>query len=205
MAEEKRQRGRLILVTGGARSGKSAFAERLVAGQNGRTAYIATAQVLDSEMEYRVRLHRRRRPADWKTWEAPFDAHEALLEAGSCSDVILFDCITLYLSNMLCAQDAAALADEDKLYEMVHEKVGRLIKAADLLRRSGATTVFVTNEVGAGIVPENRLSRLYRDLSGLANQQIAAAADQVYAVIAGIPVEIKALADARDYLPGIAR
>ena len=86
---------------------------------------------------------------------------------------------------------------------MVHEKVGRLIKAADLLRGSGATTVFVTNEVGAGIVPENRLGRLYRDLSGLANQQIAAAADQVYAVIAGIPVEIKALADARDYLPGI--
>ena len=203
MAEEKQHRGRLILVTGGARSGKSAFAERLVADQNGRTAYIATAQVLDSEMEYRVRLHRQRRPAEWKTWEAPFDAHEALLEAGSCSDVILFDCITLYLSNMLCAQDAAALADEDKLYEMVHEKVGRLIKAADLLRGSGATTVFVTNEVGAGIVPENRLGRLYRDLSGLANQQIAAAADQVYAVIAGIPVEIKALAAARDYPSGI--
>ena len=98
----KQERGEIILVTGGARSGKSAFAERYVATHGRRIAYIATAQVLDDEMRYRVELHKRRRPETWRTYEAPFAAEQAIAKAASDRDTILFDCVTIYLSNLLC-------------------------------------------------------------------------------------------------------
>lgn len=179
--------GKMILVTGGARSGKSSFAEKLAASEGQSVAYIATAQILDEEMRYRVTLHQKRRPSDWQTYEAPFSAGKAIQEAGLHHKVILFDCVTIYLSNLLCEPGER---QEDEEYQRVHDSMAGLIAAVQQLP-DDVTILFVTNEVGAGIVPENQLARRYRDLAGLANQQLAAAADEVYAVICGIPVKIK--------------
>ena len=184
--------GKIVLVTGGARSGKSAFAEKLAAKFGVSVGYIATAQIYDEEMRYRVKLHRERRPENWQTYEAPYWADKAIVEAADSHKVLLFDCLTLYLSNLLCLMSEEELND-DKVYAMLTEQMEKLLAAAQTAVTQGATIIFVTNEVGAGIVPENKLARLYRDLSGLANQKIAAAADEVYAVMAGIPVNIKKL------------
>ena len=185
--------GKMILVTGGARRGKSAFAEQLARESGGSVAYIATAEVWDEEMAHRVTLHRSRRPAGWKTYEAPREAAAVIREAGREHGVILFDCVTIYLSNMLCRETEPY--DEAHLTVLVLSGVvggemGALVEAAQGLPKE-AEVLFVTNEVGAGIVPENRLARLYRYLAGLANQQLAAAADAVYAVLCGIPLRIK--------------
>ena len=186
--------GRIVLVTGGARSGKSTFAEELAARSGERIAYIATAQIYDEEMRFRVSLHQKRRPDNWQTYEAPFDAETAIKAASEKNEVLLFDCITLYLSNLLCSLPESELDDQDKLYGLTRQKIGELVQAAEAAAAKGRIVIFVTNEVGAGIVPEHKLSRIYRDISGLANQQLARAAADVYAVIAGIPVNIKALA-----------
>ncbi len=180
--------GKIILVTGGARSGKSAYAEELVERIGHRIAYIATAQAFDEEMRHRILLHQARRPASWQTLEAPFHAEKAIERAAEQADTILFDCLTVYLSNMLCNKTEEQLQDEEACYQEMEELVQLLIEA---VRSSEATAVFVTNEVGAGIVPENHLARLYRDLAGLANQRAAAYASEVYAVLCGIPVRIK--------------
>ncbi len=180
--------GKIILVTGGARSGKSSFAEELVERIGHRIAYIATAQVFDEEMRHRILLHQARRPASWQTFEAPFHAEKALQAAADKADTILFDCLTVYLSNMLCKKTEEQLRDEAACYQEMEDMVQALIEAA---QDSESTVIFVTNEVGAGIVPENHLARLFRDLAGLANQRVAAYAAEVYAVFCGIPLRIK--------------
>lgn len=180
--------GKMILVTGGARSGKSAFAEKLARESGGKVAYIATAEAWDAEMEHRIALHRSRRPSDWQTYEAPREAAKVIREVGQEHGTILFDCVTIYLSNLLCRE--AEPYDETRLTALVRQEMAALIEAVKGLPEETAA-IFVTNEVGAGIVPENCLARLYRDLAGLANQQLAAAADAVYAVLCGIPLRIK--------------
>ena len=182
--------GRIILVTGGARSGKSSFAERLALKfGGGRAAYIATAQIFDEEMNFRVKLHQSRRGDSWTTFEAPTAAHEKISVAAENFGAILFDCVTLYVSNFICA---ANLDDEKFLYDELRGLIQRLIDAA---KNSDAVTIFVSNEVGAGIVPENKLARRFRDLAGLANQIIAAQSDEVYLTVAGIAVDVKKLAE----------
>ena len=180
---------KIILVTGGARSGKSTFAEKYIAEHGSSIAYIATSQVYDEEMAYRVKLHRQRRPAGWQTFEAPFDAHKALKEALAAHDAVLFDCITLYLSNYLCTEEAS-VSKMAQLTEHVRLMMQHLVESVRSAG-SGRLAVFVTNEVGAGIVPENALARCYRDLAGIANQYMAAQADEVYLSVAGIPLKIK--------------
>ena len=187
--------GQIILVTGGVRSGKSAFAERSAAhcaAAGAHVAYIATAQVYDTEMRQRVDLHQARRPADWSTYEAPFFSENAIRAAGESHGVILFDCITMFLSNDML-QYPEDEQERDSFVLHVEERIGALVQAAQEVE---ATTIFVTNEVGAGIVPEHRLGRLYRDMAGLANQQIARSAAEVYLVTCGIPVNIKKIAEA---------
>lgn len=182
--------GKIVLVTGGARSGKSRFAEKYAARYGTHIAYIATAEIYDKEMEFRVALHRKRRPSDWQTWEAPFDAHKALAEAGQEHDMVLFDCMTLYISNLLCSLES--FEDSAANYQLMREKICLLLEQA---KKNSGTTIFVTNEVGAGIVPESHLSREYRDLAGIANQLAARAADDVYLVACGLSVNIKKLAE----------
>ena len=183
--------GKIILVTGGARSGKSRFAEQYIARVGQHIGYIATAEVYDEEMAFRVKLHRQRRPTEWKTYEAPLDAHNALREAGRECDAVLFDCLTLYMSNILCSLDS--IADSHQNYSLAKEKLDALIKQA---KSNQGTTVFVTNEVGSGIVPGEHLSREYRDIAGIANQWMARVADEVYLVVCGLAVNIKKLAEA---------
>ncbi len=180
--------GKIILVTGGARSGKSSFAEKLALKiGNGRSAYIATAQIFDEEMNFRVKCHKARRGDNWQTFEAPFAAEKKILEASKNFKAILFDCVTIYISNFLCAEN---LDDEKFLYENLRGLIQKLINAT---KNSEATVIFVTNEVGGGIVPENKLARRFRDLAGLANQMLAAQADKVFLTVAGIAVDIKKL------------
>ena len=182
--------GKIILVTGGARSGKSSFAERLALNiGDGRAAYIATAQIFDDEMNFRVKLHQSRRGDNWTTFEAPFAAEEKISVAGKNFSTILFDCVTLYVSNFLCNAD---LDDEKILYANLRGLIQKLIDAA---QNSAATTIFVTNEVGAGIVPENKLARRFRDLAGIANQMLAAQADKVFLTVAGLAVDVKKIAE----------
>ncbi len=167
--------GKSILVTGGARSGKSALAERLALGLGGRAVYIATAERGDAEMAARIAVHRDRRGEAWRTVEAPEDLVGAL-DATDGTAPRLVDCLTLWLSNLMhCGPDWRA-------------RTQALVPA--LLRQS-APVVLVTNEVGAGIVPENALARSFRDAAGELNQAVAAAADEVYLSVAGLPLRLK--------------
>ena len=182
--------GKIILVTGGARSGKSTFAEKLALKfGNGRAAYIATAQIFDDEMAHRVKVHQLRRGDEWTTFESPTAAEEKIFAAGKNFGAILFDCVTIYISNYLCAAD---IDDEQKLYDDIQQLIQKLIDAA---KNSDAVTIFVTNEVGAGIVPENKLARRFRDLAGFANQTLANNSDKVYLTVSGIAVDVKKLAE----------
>ncbi|WP_342419704.1 bifunctional adenosylcobinamide kinase/adenosylcobinamide-phosphate guanylyltransferase [Paenibacillus sp. FSL H8-0168] len=179
------------LVTGGARSGKSDFAERLCMSRASRACYIATAQAYDMEMKERIALHRVQRESagyDWQTLEEAQALPELLQrlggdQASQPAPMLLVDCLTLWLSNVLLAAgedgEAASRAAMDALAAAVEQYPGQL--------------VIVTNEVGDGIVPEYPLGRLYRDLSGVMNQRIARLCDEVFLVTAGIPVELKQL------------
>ena len=141
-------------------------------------------------MAYRVKLHRERRPENWQTFEAPKDAHAAISEAGKTCDMILFDCLTVYISNILCGMDN--LEDEELLFQTVKQQYELLLLAVG---ETEATVVIVTNEVGAGIVPMNKLARHFRDLAGLANQAMAKEAAEVYLVVSGMAVNVKKLAE----------
>jgi adenosylcobinamide kinase/adenosylcobinamide-phosphate guanylyltransferase len=166
--------GRSILVLGGARSGKSRFAEGLAAGCQGERTYIATAEPGDAEMAARIADHRARRGPEWTTTEAPLALVEALETAPE--DFVLIDCLTLWISNLL-------LGDFD-----IAPRVERL---AEALRARRGTVVVVSNEVGLGIVPDNALSRRFRDEAGSANQRLAQACDEVVFVAAGLPITLK--------------
>lgn len=181
--------GRLILVTGGARSGKSRFAEKLAESGQGAIVYIATAEIWDSEMEERVRLHRERRTERWHTLEAPYEADTAFEKISGRSEMVLFDCLTVYLSNLLLQRMASKPEEcREVRRQSIHSSMERLLTEAQSF---SGTVIFVTNEVGDGIVPDNALAREFRDLAGLVNQQFATAAEEVYLVVCGIPVRIK--------------
>lgn len=166
----------ITLVLGGARSGKSAFAERLVSEAGGRAVYIATAEARDGEMRDRIDVHRARRGGDWTTIEAPLDLVGALRDVDAPDTAILVDCLTLWLANLLGARRDIA-AETDAL-------------VAGLAGCRGPV-VLVSNEVGMGIVPENEMARTFRDLQGTLNQTVAAAADRVWFVAAGLPLALK--------------
>jgi adenosyl cobinamide kinase/adenosyl cobinamide phosphate guanylyltransferase len=164
----------LTLVLGGARSGKSRYAEHLVSALPPPWAYVATAEPGDHEMIARIRAHRSRRGPSWRTIEAPRDLSAAL---AACEGMpVLVDCLTLWLSNLL-------LADAD-----IEHETERLEQA---MAASAAPTVLVANEVGSGIVPEYPLGRRFRDLQGSLNQRIAARADHVVLMVAGLPLAVK--------------
>jgi adenosylcobinamide kinase/adenosylcobinamide-phosphate guanylyltransferase len=165
---------KLTLVLGGARSGKSRYAESLVAALPPPWTYLATAQAGDAEMSERIAAHRARRGPQWRTVEAPRDLAAPL--AAQAAAPVLVDCLTLWLSNLMLAN-----ADIDA-------EVARLEGAIDA---PAAPIVIVANEVGSGIVPDNPLGRRFRDWQGILNQRIAARADRVVLVVAGLPLSIK--------------
>ena len=170
---------KIYFITGGARSGKSAFAESLAKDLGLKRAYLATAQALDAEMVARIEHHRRRRGAAWDTFEEPLAVAELVRKLTGRYEVLLLDCLTLWLSNIM----ARTGRDDD-----IHAGVGDLCAA---LREFAGSVIVVSNEVGLGIVPDNPLARRFRDLAGFANQRIAQAADEAYLLTAGIPMKIK--------------
>ncbi|MFZ5652419.1 MAG: bifunctional adenosylcobinamide kinase/adenosylcobinamide-phosphate guanylyltransferase [Bacillota bacterium] len=183
---------RVVLVLGGTRSGKSLFAERLAAGMGGPVTYLATLDAGDGEMERRVAAHRERRPAGWTTVEEARDIPGRVSEAGKAPGVLLVDCVTGWLSNLLLDGDlprpgATGAEKEEYIDSMVKE----LAKAILACR---ASVVLVSGEVGLGMVPPYPLGRIYRDIAGNANRTLATAAGEVYMVVAGLAVEIKSIA-----------
>lgn len=166
-----------VLVLGGARSGKTGFAERLTLRSGVRPAYLATAQTLDDEMRERVRSHQVQRGARFVTIEEPLELGRALREAAKTHDAILVDCLTLWITNMIIAERDVASA------------VDGLI--ATLGEITTAQVVLVSNEVGLGIVPDNAMARLFRDLAGAAHQRLAEVCETAVFVIAGLPMVLK--------------
>ncbi|MBI5633468.1 MAG: bifunctional adenosylcobinamide kinase/adenosylcobinamide-phosphate guanylyltransferase [Nitrospirae bacterium] len=168
---------KITFVIGGARSGKSSFALNRASELPGKKVYIATAQAFDEEMKERITKHKEERNSDWDTIEESMNLAEVLRTASSTHDVVLIDCLTLWLSNLL-------LADKDLEKEMQ-------FFISSLITHHASRVFVVSNEVGMGIVPDNELARRFRDISGRLNQQMASVADEVYLVAAGIPVRIK--------------
>lgn len=184
---------KIVFVTGGSRSGKSIYAEELVKATSERVVYIATAIPFDDEMQDRVKKHRDQRPASWMTLEQYFDIHKVIPELKVGADCILLDCITIMVSNIMFAENKSdwnnlAVEEADALQAKVLEQVDLLMKA---LRTHGMSAVIVSNELGMGIVPDNKLSRVFRDIAGKANQLVAAQSDEAWMVVSGIPLKLK--------------
>jgi adenosylcobinamide kinase/adenosylcobinamide-phosphate guanylyltransferase len=168
----------IILVTGGARSGKSKYAEQRALQLGGRRLYLATAESNDEEMAQRIAEHKKRRGNNWVTIEEPMELSSALLAQRGRTDCALVDCLTIWLSNLLLHRDA----------DFVEDRVEQFLRT---LPQLDFHVVLVTNEVGWGIVPDNPLARQFRDLTGWANQQIATVATEVILMVAGIPMVAK--------------
>ena len=174
---------RLTLVLGGARAGKSSYAQRLASEGGGRVLFVATAEAGDPDMAARIAAHRRERPPDWDTLEEPVDLVGALSGAASRYDTVLLDCLTLWVSNLLLRT-----TDADPSHTGILSETEWLL---DVFRRGSASWIVVTNEVGLGVVPPTRLGRVFSDELGRVNQLVAAAADDVYFMAAGLPMALK--------------
>ena len=202
MSSEKTIPPQLILILGGARSGKSAFAERVAASSGRTVTYIATATAGDDEMRTRIAHHRASRPREWHTIEEPLDLAGAVRQAYRFANVLLLDCVTLWLGNML-SQEPGQRENDDKSIEelritsnLFDEACLKQVEALLAVVQSAEpnkTLIVVTNEVGLGVVPAYPLGRVYRDTLGYVNQRLAQAADRVYLMVAGMAVDIKRL------------
>ncbi|MBF0557371.1 MAG: bifunctional adenosylcobinamide kinase/adenosylcobinamide-phosphate guanylyltransferase [Nitrospirae bacterium] len=168
--------GKIVFVLGGARSGKSGFALKAASAIAGSKAYIATAQALDAEMQQRIDRHKAERSGDWQTFEEPVNIHDLIVKIHGTFDVLLVDCLTLWISNLLLNNISIE---------------GMMQKLVDALKSCSSSVFVVSNEVGLGIVPENRLAREFRDMSGTLNQKVAAISDEVYFLAAGLPIRMK--------------
>lgn len=181
----------MILVTGGARSGKSAHVEQLALSQCERVLYIATSVITDDEMAQRVKKHRAQRPAHWRTWEGYRDIGDVIRHHVQPGEGVVLECITTMLANLLYEASGGASPDTldfTALEAVLQQRVDELITAC---QQSSAPIFVVTNELGMSITPENRLARHFVDISGRANQKLAQAAQEVWLVVSGIGVKIK--------------
>ncbi len=183
---------KIILVTGGARSGKSNFAESLCINQNNRTAYIATSVAFDEEMKNRVKKHQESRPKEWKTYEIYKDIYSIVETLDKNHDTVIMDCVTLMVNNLMFTYgidvDKATSEELDELENYIREQIEKLLEA---VKKTNLYFVIVSNEIGMGIVPENKLARIYGDFVGRANQLISKYSDEVYFVVSGIPMKVK--------------
>jgi adenosylcobinamide kinase / adenosylcobinamide-phosphate guanylyltransferase len=173
----------LVLILGGARSGKSSFAQRLAKNVGGKVLFLATAQARDDEMANRIARHKASRPATWCTVEEPLELASVLHREATTTDVVIIDCLTLWLNNLLLKDDGSSETE-------VLEQVDKLL---DVYQKGIASYIIVSGEVGLGLVPPYPLGRLYRDILGWMNQKVANRADKVFLMVAGIPLELKAL------------
>jgi len=172
-----------ILITGGARAGKSSYAQKLAADIGEKVLFVATAEAKDEDMRLRIEKHKKSRPSRWETLEAPKNVAKVIESAAGDYSIVIIDCITMLVSNLMLGVKDETFAESEILKE-----INALINA---MKAKSATYILVSNEVGLGIVPDNELSRNYRDLLGRANQLLSSYADDVYLLVAGIPVKIK--------------
>jgi adenosylcobinamide kinase/adenosylcobinamide-phosphate guanylyltransferase len=175
----------LILILGGARSGKSAYAEKLATQMGQRVLYVATAEAGDEEMAERITVHRSIRPDTWQTLEAPRQVGDALLAIDHRPDVVLLDCLTLLVSNIVLAMESEP---QVAIEATVQAELETIVAAQAQLK---VPLIVVSNEVGLSLVPEYPLGRLYRDVLGRANQHLATLADRVLFMVAGLPMTVK--------------
>jgi len=186
----------IIAVFGGARSGKSSFAQELAEQLGKPTIYIATAQNKDKEMAERIAKHQATRPEAWETVEATHNLAETIGVCAEQAEVILVDCVSVYLSNLLLRNLGDLGTDEDPQLppNLESEILAEMIEVIEVAQDTKATVIFVSNEVGLGIVPLYQLARLYRDVAGRTNQLLAKAAKKAFYVLAGISLDLKSLA-----------
>jgi adenosylcobinamide kinase/adenosylcobinamide-phosphate guanylyltransferase len=173
-----------ILILGGVRSGKSNFAQKLAKELGEKVLFVATGEAGDEEMQFRIEEHKKHRPKIWRTLETPTKVGENLKKQIGDAEVVVIDCITMLVSNLL-------VSEEDNQTELEKRVTMEIEQIVECTNETDATFIIVSNEVGMGIVPDNRLSRLYRDLLGKANQLLAQSADEVYFMVSGIPVKLK--------------
>lgn len=183
------------LLIGGARSGKSSYAEELAKSIGGKVVFVATAEAGDEEMKTRILRHQQARPAEWGLIEASLQVGEKISAHGSSAGVVILDCITLLVNNIMCKY-MLAHGDEltgeaaDYLDAEVKKEINGIINA---MKKTGASFIVVTNDVGAGLIPPNAMARIYRDLLGRANQMLGAYVEYVYLMVAGLPMQVKPL------------
>ncbi len=171
--------GRITFVLGGARSGKSSFAIKLADASGGRVAFVATCQGLDDEMRKRIAIHKKTRPSTWKTFEEPLNVGAVIKKISPKFNIILIDCLTLLVSNLIMKH-----TDNKVIEGIIAEMIAKL-------KCHKSDSIIVSNEVGLGIVPNNRLGRDFRDIGGRVNQIVAKKADIVYFMVSGIAMKIK--------------
>jgi adenosylcobinamide kinase/adenosylcobinamide-phosphate guanylyltransferase len=175
-----------ILILGGARSGKSRLAVEMAQKHGGDVLFVATAEARDAEMQRRIEAHRRARPSSWQTLEATTQLGKQIPRHIGRARTVVIDCVTLLVNNVF--ERSGGEADASRLEKAVEAEIQELL---DCVTRSGAIFIIVSNEVGLGIIPADLVSRLYRDALGRANQVLAARADEVYLLVAGLPVRVK--------------
>ncbi|SFN66270.1 bifunctional adenosylcobinamide kinase/adenosylcobinamide-phosphate guanylyltransferase [Xenorhabdus japonica] len=181
----------MILVTGGARSGKSSYAEHLLAEQCRQVLYIATAQVTDEEMAARIEQHRQERPVHWRTWEGHQDLGFVIRQHRQPQEGVILECVTTLIANLLFDLSGGISPEEldfASLEVLIHHQLDDLIDASLMCPMP---VYLVTNELGMGITPENRLARHFVDIAGRANQKLARAAKEVWLMVSGIGVKVK--------------
>ncbi|PHM46361.1 adenosylcobinamide kinase/adenosylcobinamide phosphate guanyltransferase [Xenorhabdus mauleonii] len=181
----------MILVTGGARSGKSSYAESLITEQCEQVLYIATAQVTDEEMAARIDRHKKERPAHWRTWEGHQNLGTVIRQHRKSQEGVILECVTTLIANLMFDLSEGAPPDEldfSALEVQVHRQIDDLIDAS---LQCLMPVYLVTNELGMGIVPDNRLARHFVDIAGRANQKLAREAKEVWLMVSGIGVKIK--------------
>ena len=183
-------KSQIILCSGGARSGKSEFAERLALATAGRKAYVATGQAFDEEMIDRIKKHQERRGEIWNNFEVPLHLAKECQNISQTADVILIDCLTMFTTNHMMAHGSIqGQQDANQLEATVLTELETLLAA--IKSCEGKIVIFVTNEIGLGIVPDNKLARYFRDIAGRVNRTVATAADKLFLTISGVTIELK--------------
>ena len=183
-------KSQIILCSGGARSGKSEFAERLALATAGRKAYVATGQAFDEEMIDRIKKHQERRGEIWNNFEVPLHLAKEWQNISQTADVILIDCLTMFTTNHMMAHGSIQRQqDANQLEAKVIAELETLLTS--IKSCEDKTVIFVTNEIGLGIVPDNKLARYFRDIAGRVNRTVATAADKLYVTISGVTIELK--------------
>lgn len=183
---------RCTLILGGARSGKSRFAHELANDMSDKVLFVATAEALDVDMKLRIENHQNERPDSWKTLEKPVNIAEGIEQNIGDAEVVLIDCLTLLVSNIMLGEERGFSESDDPDMDAITRRVETEIESIkSIVEKASATFIIVSNEVGLGLVPENRQARIYRDILGRANQLMAEFADEVYFMISGIPMKVK--------------